>query len=119
MRLTLYWLNELAPWFGLMARYKHQCTKRIFSVPTSQKKVFPAPMKPNHICGPGSFDLIVGNPPFGGTFDHSIEDELDNTLGKRLGKKIKKETYAFFIVACLSTCSEKGDVWSLCAATPC
>jgi tRNA1(Val) A37 N6-methylase TrmN6 len=48
-----------------------------------------------------SFDLIVGNPPFGGTFDHSIEDILDARLGIRLGRKIKKETYAFFIVACV------------------
>ena len=47
------------------------------------------------------FDLIVGNPPFGGTFDHSIEDILDARLGTRLGRKIKKETYAFFIVACV------------------
>ena len=47
------------------------------------------------------FDLIVGNPPFGGTFDHSIEDILDARLGARLGRKIKKETYAFFIVACV------------------
>ena len=33
-----------------------------------------------------SFDLIVGNPPFGGTFDHSIEHELDARLGVRLGR---------------------------------
>ena len=48
-----------------------------------------------------SFDLVVGNPPFGGTFDHSIEDILDARVGTRLGRKIKKETYAFFIVACV------------------
>ena len=66
---------------------------------------------------PGSFDLIVGNPPFGGTFDHSIEDELDNTLGKRLGKKIKKETYAFFIVACLDLLREGGQLAFICSNT--
>ncbi len=66
---------------------------------------------------PGSFDLIVGNPPFGGTFDHSIEDELDNVLGKRLGKKIKKETYAFFIVACLDLLKESGHLVFVCSDT--
>lgn len=66
---------------------------------------------------PGSFDLIVGNPPFGGTFDHSIEDELDNVLGKRLGKKIKKETYAFFIVACLDLLKENGRLIFVCSDT--
>lgn len=66
---------------------------------------------------PESFDLIVGNPPFGGTFDHSIEDELDNILGKRLGKKIKKETYAFFIVACLDLLKEGGQLVFVCSDT--
>ena len=65
----------------------------------------------------GSFDLIIGNPPFGGTFDHSIEDELDNVLGKRLGKKIKKETYAFFIVACLDLLREGGRLVFVCSDT--
>lgn len=45
------------------------------------------------------FDLIIGNPPFGGTFRPELEDELDRVLGERFGRKIKKETYAFFIVA--------------------
>ena len=66
---------------------------------------------------PGSFDLIVGNPPFGGTFDPAIEDELDNVLGKRLGKKIKKETYAFFIVACLDLLREEGRLVFVCSDT--
>ena len=65
----------------------------------------------------GSFDLIVGNPPFGGTFDPAIEDELDNVLGKRLGKKIKKETYAFFIVACLDLLREGGRLVFVCSDT--
>lgn len=65
----------------------------------------------------GSFDLIVGNPPFGGTFDRSIEDELDNVLGKRLGKKIKKETYAFFIVACIDLLREGGHLVFVCSDT--
>lgn len=65
----------------------------------------------------GGFDLIVGNPPFGGTFDRSIEDELDNVLGKRLGKKIKKETYAFFIVACIDLLREGGHLVFVCSDT--
>ena len=50
---------------------------------------------------PASFDLIIGNPPFGGSFDPDIEDVLDDRLGRRLGRKVKKETYAFFLVACV------------------
>ena len=66
---------------------------------------------------PGSFDLIVGNPPFGGTFDHAIEDTLDRLLGKRLGMKIKKETYAFFIVACMDLLRPGGLLSFVCSDT--
>ena len=66
---------------------------------------------------PGTFDLIVGNPPFGGTFDHSIEDVLDSRLGRRLGKKIKKETYAFFIVACIDLLRPGGRLTFVCSKT--
>ncbi|MBM4458103.1 MAG: hypothetical protein FJ011_10120 [Chloroflexi bacterium] len=38
------------------------------------------------------FTHIIGNPPFGGTFDRSIEDDLDREYGFRNGEKIKKET---------------------------
>ena len=64
-----------------------------------------------------SFDLIIGNPPFGGSFDQSIEDILDTHLGKRLGKKIKKETYAFFIVACLDLLRLGGRLIFICSDT--
>ncbi len=64
-----------------------------------------------------SFDLIIGNPPFGGTLDGSIEDVLDKNLGKRLGKKIKKETYAFFIVACLDLLRSGGRLVFVCSNT--
>ena len=64
-----------------------------------------------------SFDLIVGNPPFGGTFDRAIEDELDARLGVRLGRKIKKETYAFFIVACLDLLRPGGRLAFVCSDT--
>ena len=63
----------------------------------------------------GTFDLIVGNPPFGGTFDHSIEDRLDRTLGKRGGKKIKKETYSFFIVAAVDLLRAGGRLVFICS----
>ena len=64
-----------------------------------------------------SFDLIIGNPPFGGTFDRSIEDTLDARLGHRLGKKIKKETYSFFIVACIDLLRPGGRLVFVCSDT--
>ena len=64
-----------------------------------------------------SFDLIIGNPPFGGTFDRSIEDALDARLGHRLGKKIKKETYSFFIVACIDLLRPGGRLVFVCSDT--
>ena len=45
------------------------------------------------------FDYVIGNPPFGGTFQVD-EKELDKTYGFRLNEKIKKETYSFFIIKC-------------------
>ena len=49
----------------------------------------------------GMFDYIIGNPPFGGTFDPLIEDQLDRWYGRWNGKKLKKETYSFFIARSL------------------
>lgn len=66
---------------------------------------------------PASFDLIVGNPPFGGTFDAEIEDILDKRLGKRIGRKIKKETYSFFIVACVDLLKDGGKLIFICSDT--
>ena len=64
-----------------------------------------------------SFDLIIGNPPFGGTFDPRLEDLLDRRLGRRMGKKIKKETYAFFVVACLDLLRAGGRLVMICSDT--
>ena len=64
-----------------------------------------------------SFDLILGNPPFGGSFNPVIEDELDRRLGKRFGKKIKKETYAFFTVACVDLLKLGGKIVFICSDT--
>ena len=64
---------------------------------------------------PFFFDLILGNPPFGGTFDARIEDQLDRTLGVRCGCKIKKETYAFFLVKCVERLKPAGGSCSFAA----
>jgi tRNA1(Val) A37 N6-methylase TrmN6 len=61
------------------------------------------------------FDLIVGNPPFGGSFPPEIEDELDALLGSRNGWKIKKESYAFFIVACTELLRPGGRLVFICS----
>ena len=63
------------------------------------------------------FDYIVGNPPFGGTIDPSIQDQLDRLLGFRAGGKIKKETYAFFIVKCLDLLKSGGYLRFICSDT--
>lgn len=63
------------------------------------------------------FDLIIGNPPFGGTFDASIEDDLDRMYGERYGCKIKKETYAFFIVKCVERLKPRGRLLFICSDT--
>jgi hypothetical protein len=56
----------------------------------------------------GFFDFIVGNPPFGGTFDPAIEDSLDRRFGRWNGQKLKKETYSFFIAKSLDILSDNG-----------
>lgn len=65
----------------------------------------------------GCFDLIIGNPPFGGTIDAAIQDELDSIFGLRNGQKIKKETYAFFIVKCLDLLKTGGKLVFICSDT--
>ncbi len=62
-----------------------------------------------------TFDLIIGNPPFGGTFDADIEDKLDRDYGERCGCKIKKETYAFFIVKCVELLKPGGRLLFICS----
>jgi hypothetical protein len=63
------------------------------------------------------FDYIVGNPPFGGTLDPRIQDQLDRLFGFRDGSKIKKETYAFFIVKCLDLLKSGGRLRFICSDT--
>src|SRR5262249_54262924 len=54
------------------------------------------------------FDLVIGNPPFGASIDPRIQDELDAIFGFRGGMKIKKESYAFFIVKSLDLLKPGG-----------
>jgi len=63
------------------------------------------------------FDLIIGNPPFGGTIDPRIQDQLDGRYGKRDGLKIKKETYSFFIVRSVELLRPTGRLRFICSDT--
>jgi len=66
---------------------------------------------------PLSFDVVIGNPPFGGSFDPVIEDYLDSIYGMRNGNKIKKETYAFFIVKSTDMLKKDGTLVFICSDT--
>lgn len=63
------------------------------------------------------FDLVIGNPPFGGTIAPSIQDDLDSIFGVRDGMKIKKETYAFFIVKAIDLLKPGGRLVFICSDT--
>lgn len=63
------------------------------------------------------FDVIIGNPPFGGTFNPDIEDKLDAVYGIRDGNKIKKETYAFFLVKSIDALARGGVLKFICSDT--
>lgn len=64
-----------------------------------------------------TFTHIVGNPPFGGTIDPAIQDALDGVYGFRNGEKIKKESYAFFIVKSLDLLAPGGRLCFICSDT--
>ncbi|MGI4790359.1 MAG: Eco57I restriction-modification methylase domain-containing protein [Janthinobacterium lividum] len=63
------------------------------------------------------FDIIIGNPPFGGTIAPELQDKLDKQFGWRNGLKIKKETYSFFIVKCLDLLKADGHLRFICSDT--
>lgn len=65
----------------------------------------------------GGFALIVGNPPFGGTFDPLIEDDLDKRYGNYGGHKLKKETYSFFVAKAISELRLGGHLQFICSDT--
>lgn len=56
------------------------------------------------------FNFIIGNPPYGGTFDPRLEDRLDKKFGNWNGINLKKETYSFFIAKSLEMLSMGGEV---------
>lgn len=64
-----------------------------------------------------SFEIIIGNPPFGGTIKRSLQDKLDKEFGYRHGLKIKKETYSFFIVKCTDLLAQGGLLRFICSDT--
>lgn len=73
-------------------------------------------------CIPGAkhtplFDVVVGNPPFGGSFNPVLEDRLDVVYGMRDGEKIKKETYAFFIIKSTDLLKKDGLLVFICSDT--
>jgi hypothetical protein len=63
------------------------------------------------------FDFVVGNPPFGGTFDASIEDALDRRYGSYRGHKLKKETYSFFTAKAIDELADDGRLSFICSDT--
>ncbi len=67
--------------------------------------------------GTREFDLIVGNPPFGGTIEPRLQDRLDGQYGERDGFKIKKETYSFFIVRAVELLKPDGRLQFICSDT--
>lgn len=68
-----------------------------------------------HLRADLKFNYIVGNPPFGGTLDSSLQDGLDKLYGFRNGEKIKKETYSFFIVKSLDLLLPNGLLLFICS----
>lgn len=63
------------------------------------------------------FDMIIGNPPFGGTICPALQDRLDARYGERDGFKIKKETYSFFIVRAVEMLRPAGRLRFICSDT--
>jgi tRNA1(Val) A37 N6-methylase TrmN6 len=63
------------------------------------------------------FTNIIGNPPFGGTINTKYQDHLDKIYGNRMGNKIKKETYSFFVVKCMDLLSTNGELTFICSDT--
>jgi hypothetical protein len=63
------------------------------------------------------YDLIIGNPPFGGTIPGDLHDPLDDVCGVRLGEKIKKESYSLFIVKSVDHLKVGGDLVFVCSDT--
>ncbi len=86
-------------------------------------RYFPAGSKVQPLCSSAeyrkklkpSFDLIIGNPPFGGSFAPELQDWLDDIYGVRNREKIKKESYAFFIVKSMDLLKKNGKLVFICS----
>ena len=68
-------------------------------------------------AGMHRFGAIIGNPPFGGTFDRHLEDKLDRRYGNYRGAKLKKETYSFFIAKAVDELGPDGTLTFICSDT--
>jgi hypothetical protein len=68
-------------------------------------------------AGMRRFGAIIGNPPFGGTFDRHLEDKLDRRYGSYRGAKLKKETYSFFIAKALDELAPDATLVFICSDT--
>ena len=65
----------------------------------------------------GFFDLVAGNPPFGGTVSIPHQDRLESQYGWRGGLRIKKESYSYFIVKALDLIRSGGNIVFICSDT--
>lgn len=74
-------------------------------------------LKRDLFCGGKRFDLIIGNPPFGGTVSLKHQDKLERQYGRRHGEKIKRETYSLFIVKSLDLLKDGGELAFICSDT--
>ena len=61
------------------------------------------------------FDLATGNPPFGATINLAVQDELEKVYGRRDGRKIKKESYSWFMLKVLDNLRFSGDYKFICS----
>lgn len=81
-----------------------------FWMPTYDKRRYFSEITPR-------YDWVIGNPPFGGTIEPELQDRLDGLYGFRHGRKIKKETYAFFIIKSLDLLKPGGRLVFICSDT--
>lgn len=63
------------------------------------------------------FDIVVGNPPFGATIALNNQDILERRYGTRHGLKIKRESYAYFIVKSAAHLTDGGILKFICSDT--
>lgn len=84
--------------------------EQYFHIKLENHKLVNAEFFSNYSGKKDIFDFVIGNPPYGGTFPILLEDNLDKMYGKWGTRKLKKETYSFFIAASLDLLKEKGKL---------